>query len=224
MNTRSLRKFILPLVTLLVLLACVLPGIPAPVASNPTSAPGSIQTIVVATAGAAQTQTALVLPPPADTSTATLPPSLTPTETPTATATFIFIIPTKTNTPTATNPPTATGQFVNQSPGASCELVAQSPANDTVYGSRDQFTAEWTIENTGSETWLASNIDFFHSGGRDMHESDIADLPRNVRTGAQVTLRIEMRAPGNSGTYTSTWTLGTQRDPMCIVSVRIRVE
>ena len=223
MNTPSLRKLILPLVMLFVLLACALPGIPSPVASNPTSDPGSIQTIVVATAGAAQTQTALVLPPPADTSTATLPPSLTPTETPTATATIIFIIPTKTNTPTATNPPTATGQFGNQSPGASCELVAQAPANDTVYGSRERFSAEWTIKNTGSETWLASNIDFSHSGGRDMHDTDIVDLPNNVRAGGQVTLRVEMRAPGNAGTYTSTWTLGSQKGGLCQVSVRIIV-
>jgi hypothetical protein len=225
MNIHSVKTSVLLLATLSVLLACALPGLPfpSPVASNPTSDPGSIQTIVVATAGAAQTQTALVLPPPADTSTATLPPSLTPTGTPTATATIIFIIPTKTNTPTATNLPTATGQLPGQSSGTSCELVAQSPANNTAYDSRERFTAEWTIRNTGTEAWQGGSVDFFHSSGRDMHESDILDLPNNVRAGGEVTLKVDMRVPGNSGAYTSTWTLGTQRDALCIVSVTIRV-
>jgi hypothetical protein len=202
---------------LFVVLACALPGLPSPVASNPTSDPGLIQTVVVATAGAAQTLTALVQPSPTDTPTSTLAPSSTPTDTPTATPTVIFILP------TATNPPTATQLFVTQSAGASCQLVAQSPANDTAYEPRARFNAEWTIRNTGSETWQSSNIDFFHSGGRDMHDSDIVDLPNNVRADAQVTLEVEMRAPGDSGTYTSTWTLGTRRDALCTVSVRIIV-
>jgi hypothetical protein len=217
MNTHSLKKLILPLVALFLLLACALPGLPSPAASNPTSDPGVIQTIVVATAGAAQTQTALVIPPPTDTLTPTLTPSATPTDTPTATATVIFIIP------TATNPPTATSELATQSAGSSCELVSQAPANDTAYGARERFNVQWTVKNTGSETWLGSNIDFSHSSGRDMHESDVADLPHNVRAGAQVTLAVEMRAPANSGTYTSTWTLGTQRDALCVVSVRIIV-
>lgn len=208
---------------MLILLACVLPDVSAPIVSNPTSNPGLIQTIVVATAGAAQTQTAMVLPPPADTATATLPPSATPTETPTETATIIFIIPTRTSTPTATNLPTATGLFATQGAGASCELVDQTPANGTAYDSRDRFTVEWTIRNTGSETWIADNIDFFHSDGRDMHENDIYDLPNNVRPGREITLTVPMRAPGNSGTYTSTWTLGTRANALCRVSVRITV-
>jgi hypothetical protein len=220
MNTHSLRKLILPLVMVLVLLACALPVLPSPAAPDPTSNPGSIQTIVVATAGAAQTQTALVIPPPTDTliSTSTLAPSLTPTGTLTATATVIFVIP------TATNPPTATSDIPTQSAGASCQLVAQTPANGTAYGARERFNAQWTIRNTGDETWIGDNIDFFHSGGRDMHESDVVDLPRNVRTGAEVTLVVEMRAPADSGTYTSTWTLGTLRDALCTVSVRIIVQ
>lgn len=219
MNVHSIKKLLFLLSGLFLLLACALPGLPSPVASNPTAVQDTIQTIVVATAGAAQTQTALVLPPPSDTPTATLVPSLTPTETPTATATVIFIIPTHTYTPTATSFPTAT-----QSAGEGCELVDQTPANGTVYDSRERFNVEWRVRNTGNDTWLASNIDFFHSGGRDMHASDIYDLPKNVRVGGEVTFRVEMRAPANSGTYTSTWTLGTQREEFCRVSVRIVVK
>lgn len=223
MNLNSIKKHLLLISALFLMLACALPGLPSPVATDPTAVRDTIQTIVVATAGAAQTQTAMVLPPPSDTPTATLVPSLTPTETPTPTATIIFIISTFTNTPTATSPPTATSAFATQGAGSSCELVDQSPDNNTRYDSRERFNVEWTIRNTGSETWQSDSVDFFYSDGRDMHENDILDLPNNVRAGGQITLRVQMRAPGNSGTYTSTWTLGTQRETLCRVSVRIVV-
>jgi hypothetical protein len=223
MNIHSLKTLVFLFAVLSVILACALPVLPSPVSSNPTSDPGLIQTIVVATAGAAQTQTALVGPPPTITETATLPPTLTPTETLTPTATIIFVIPTTTFTSTATRPPTETSE-PGSATGEDCELVAQSPANGTVYGSRGRFNAEWTIRNTSDDTWQSDSTDFFFSGGRDMHESDIFDLPRNVRPGGDITFRVEMRAPGNAGTYTSTWTLGTRNNALCTVSVRIRVE
>jgi hypothetical protein len=221
MNVHTIKKLFLPISALFLVLACALPGLPSPVASDPTAVRDTIQTIVVATAGAAQTQTAMVLPPPSDTPTATLVPSLTPTETPTPTATIIFIISTFTNTPTATSPATATQSGGDA--GEGCELVDQIPDNGTRYDSRQRFNVEWTLRNTSDETWDADSIDFFHSAGRDMHESDILDLPNNVRPGREITLRVEMRAPGNDGTYTSTWTLGTQRETLCRVSVRIVV-
>jgi hypothetical protein len=223
MNKKISQSLPLWFVSIFFILACVAPAIPLPASSNPTSDPGLIQTIVVATAGAAQTQTALVLPPPTDTATATLPPSPTPTETLTPTATVIFVIPTFTFTPTATRPPTETSE-PGAGTGEGCELVSQSPANGTVYESRRRFNAEWTVRNTSDETWRSDSADFFHSGGRDMHESDVFDLPRNVRPDEEVTFRVEMRAPGNAGTYTSTWTLGSGRNTLCTVSVRIRVE
>jgi methionine-rich copper-binding protein CopC len=216
MNTLSIRKFRYPLVLLFVLLACAVPVLPLPAESSPTMAPGAIQTIVVATAGAAQTQTALVLPSPTETSTSTLLPTSTPTDTPTPTATFLLA--------TATPPPTATQPFVTQSAGSGCELVAQLPSNDTVYASRARFTAEWTLKNTGSESWLSSNIDFSRASGRDMSGQDVYDLPNNVGPGAQVTLTVDMRAPADAGTYTANWRLGSKNKPLCEVSVRIIVK
>jgi hypothetical protein len=222
MNILSLRKLIFSLVTLFVLLACALPGLPLSFASNPTTEPGAIQTIVVATAGAAQTQTALVLPSPTDTSTSTPMPTSTPTDTPIPTATFL--LSTATPLPTATQFPTATQPFVTQSAGSDCELVTQLPSDDTTYAAKARFTAEWTLKNTGSERWLSSNIDFSRSGGRDMSDQDVYDLPNNVRPGSQVTLAVEMRAPANPGTYTSNWRLGSKNQPLCEVSVRIIVK
>ncbi|MGB7874854.1 MAG: NBR1-Ig-like domain-containing protein [Anaerolineales bacterium] len=218
MDKQIVRNLILVLVVLLVGLACDLSALPIPALSNPTPAPGSLETIVVATAGAAQTQTALVVPSPTLTLTPTLVPSLTSTETLTPTATIIFIIPTITNTPTATKP------FSTQSAGSGCELVDQSPDNNTVYSSRERFTVEWRLRNTGSSTWQEDSYDFIYTDGRDMHDKDGYDLPRNVRAGNEVTLEVDMRAPANAGSYTSTWTLGTKNNALCRVSVTIIVK
>lgn len=218
MNTPSIRKLLLPLMALSVLLACAVPILPSPGEQNPTPNPGLIQTIVVATAGAAQTQTALVVPPASNTPTVTLLPTLPPTETQTPTATIIFIIPSSTFTPTATSAATET-----QVAGESCRLVSQTPASGTAIGPRERFDVVWTLRNTGSETWMSDSLDFFHSDGRDMHNADVVDLPRNVRTGDEITLEVEMRAPADTGTYTSIWTLGTRRETICMVSIRIVV-
>lgn len=216
MDRHAVKKLILLFAALSVVLACELPLMPVPVLSNPSPVPGALETIVVLTAGAAQTQTAQVVPSPTMTMTPTVAPSSTPTETLTPTATVIFIFPTATNTPTATK------QF--SSAGSGCELVDQSPGNNTVFSSRERFTVEWTLRNTGSSTWQRDNYDFFYSSGRDMHDKDGYDLPRNVREGNEVTFEVEMRAPGNAGSYTSTWTLGTRNNAQCRVSITITVE
>jgi len=219
MEKHSAKKLPLLFVAISVVLACELPGLAVPAFSNPSPVPpGALETIVVATAGAAQTQTALVVPSPTMTMTPTLVPSLTPTETLTPTATVVFLIPTITNTPTATRP------FSTQSAGSGCELVAQSPSNNTVFSSRARFTVEWTLRNTGDSTWQANNYDFVFSDGRDMHDKDGYDLPRNVRAGDEVTFEVQMRAPGNAGSYTSTWILGKKNLPLCRVSVTIVVQ
>ena len=216
MTIHSIRKLILLLAVLLVLLACAVPALPVPAVSNPTLPPGSIETIVVATAGAAQTQTALVLPSPTTTFTTTPLPTSTPTETPTATETFIFS--------TATKPPTATQPFVTKSAGSNCQLVAQSPVNDTVFAPQEKFTVEWTLKNTGPDAWVRNNVDFFYSEGTDMHKSDILDLPVDVGPNGEVTLTINMVAPKKAGSFTTTWHLGKDKNPFCKVSLTIVVK
>jgi len=56
-----------------------------------------------------------------------------------------------------------------------------------------------------------------------MHDTDILDLPRNVRPDNEITLSVDMRAPGNAGSYTSTWVLASNKNILCTVSVRIIV-
>lgn len=205
-----LLKRIIPFLTLLiVLLACQVPGLSQPAASNP--APVSIETIVFQTASVAQTQTALYLPTPTNTPTETPLPTSTFTETPTPTATIIFIIP------------TSTKPFQPYSAGVQCELISLIPYNPIV-APRSAVEIAWTFQNIGDELWLDQNIDFKYVGGKDMHKTDAYDLPNSVPPNSQVTLTVPMVAPKDPGTYTTDWVLGTSKQPLCKVSATIIVK
>jgi hypothetical protein len=211
MDKRVLRKLVPLFAAVLVVLACELPALP--LLAAPDSAPAiPIETIVVATAGAAQTQTAMALPSPTITSTSTLQPTSTFTETPTATATVIFQIP------------TATEPFVTESVGSNCQAVEQTPVNDTVFDPRERFTTIWKVKNTGNDYWYDTDVDFKFSDGTDMHKQDIIDMPVSVGPGSEVSLAVDMVAPKNSGSYTTTWTLGSKKTTLCKLSIRIVVK
>jgi len=212
MNNHAVKKLTLLFVALFVVLACELPLLPAPAVSNPAPAPGSIETIVVATAGAAQTQTALVMPSPTMTFTSTPLPTFTPTDTPTATETFIFIIP------------TSTEPYVSPTASADCQILAQVPANNTTFASREKFKMVWEVKNTSTDYWLNTDVDFRYTGGTDMHGADAIDLPVTVAPGADVTLAVNMTTPKNPGSYTSNWSVGSKKNSLCKVSITIVVK
>jgi hypothetical protein len=208
MNKRSVKKTILLFAALLFLLACEIPFLSAPAPSN--SEPIPIETIVAGTAAAAQTQTAALLPPTLA-PTMTLRPTGTPTEIPTATATILFFLP------------TSTAPFKPYDAGSGCQLIALEPYNP-ILAPRTSFDTTWTLKNTGKDLWLDKNIDFRHSGGTDMHKTDVYDLPNSVGAEGQVSITVPMVAPSKPGTYTSTWTLAAKKKTLCKVSVTIIVK
>jgi len=214
MDKHIVKKLILLFVAVSVVLACELPLLPTQAPSNPASAPGSIETIIVATAGAAQTQTARVMPSPTMTSTPTLIPlpTYTLTDIPTATQTVIFVIP------------TATEPYVSPTASADCQILAQDPTNNTSFAPREKFKMVWEVKNTSTDYWLNTDVDFRYIGGTDMHGTDIIDLPVTVAPGADVTLAVNMTAPKNPGSYTSNWSVGTKKNSLCKVSITIVVK
>ena len=209
MDKHRVRKPIFLFVALLFLLACEIPALSAPV--SPGTEPLPVETIIAGTAAAAQTQTAILRPPPTKTPTPTPLPTGTPTVTPTATATVIFI------------PPTAVKPFVTSSAGSGCQLIALKPYN-AVLDPRERFETQWTLKNTGTELWLESDIDFRFSDGKDMHRTDVYDIPGAVPAGGQIIIAVPMVAPSDPGNYTSTWVLASNKKTLCKVSVSITVK
>ena len=209
MDKHMARKLILLFAALLFLLACEIPALSAPAPSGPESLP--IETIIAGTAAAAQTQTAILRPPSTHTATLTPIPTGTSTETPSPTMTFVFILP------------TSTKPFEPYKAGPQCELIALTP-NNPILAPREQFETEWTLKNTGTDLWLDQSIDFKFSAGKDMHKTDVYDLPTSVPADGQVTITVPMVAPSSPGNYTSTWVLATKKTNLCKVSVSIIVK
>ena len=141
-------------------------------------------------------------------------PSKTPTQAPSPTETFRFVFPTATKTLAAVTP----------TAGYGCTLLSQSPSDGTVIGGKDDFTARWTVRNTGSKGWNVNTVDFVYLSGGKLSKLKVADLPASVATGNKITLTISMSAPNTSGTHKTVWTLQTGKTQFCRLTLSIVVK
>jgi hypothetical protein len=190
----------------------------------PTADPNEINTIIAQTANAASTQTAAAQP------TFTFTPTFTPTRpsptiSPTATSTVIFVLftPTMQVVPTFT-PISSSGSGSGSGGGSTtssanyaCQILSVSPANGTSMNENTDFDTNWNIKNRNS-------VDFIYFSGTKMHKVAGYDLRENVNKGASTTLGVDMVAPKDSGTYTTTWTLRVGDDDFCKMSITINVK
>jgi hypothetical protein len=145
-----------------------------------------------------------------------LPPTATPTATqaPTATEPPTAIPPTNTPLPTQTNtvaptatiaiptmpPPTATPtstEITNTNPEYSCDIIDQSPSDDTKYGSGDDFDIRWTFINNGTEQWKAGTILKYQTGPHMTTQTKVA-LPR-LKPDETFEVIFDAKASGKSG-------------------------
>jgi hypothetical protein len=107
----------------------------------------------------------------------------------------------------------------------SCELVSVSPAANTQYGKGGDFDSKWVIKNTGSKSWLASEVDFKYISGTKMYKFDsLYDLASDVKHNGEITLIVDSIAPSSTGTYTMTWGLVKSSTRICTMSVTIKVK
>lgn len=235
MSQRRRNGYWLLILTLFVL-SCDVSTLAAP-APIPSPNPNTINIIVAMTAGAAATQTAVLIPPTL-TPSFTPFPSQTPSITPTATGTFVFTTPTMikfTKTPTPTKSKGSGGGGGGGGGGGSsgggsntgtwaCTLTAQAPVNGTSFKASTSFTANWTLQNTGSNTWLHTSVDVTNIGGTLMAANTAYDTLSDVPVGGSTTISVPMTAPSSTGTYTSNWTLRVGKELFCPIAVTISVQ
>ncbi|MEW6404906.1 MAG: NBR1-Ig-like domain-containing protein [Chloroflexota bacterium] len=210
-----ISRILAVITSLAVMLACV-PAIGFEPAVPPTMDPASLNTAIALTAGAAGTQTARLVPP-TSTLTSTLALTKTPTETASPSPTFIFILPTAT-VPTPTDTPGPSSLEFD------CRIVAQSPADSTVFGVQVPFMTIWRVLNIGTSNWNGNSTDYRYTGGDKLHTQGIYDLPRSVPVGGEVDITVNMRAPDTAGTYTTTWKLRMGRNEFCTMRLTIIVQ
>lgn len=199
----------------------------------PTQAPGIIPTMIALTSDAANAMTQAALPPATQTPLATATDTntpLPPTETATATATFFFSLPTPTITPTikVVNPAPIGGgggssaSTATKTPSASCQIVSQSPTDGATVKVGADFDAKWVIKNTSGVSWGIYDYDYAYLKGDILHKYAAYDFPATVASGDTVELGVDMLAPTQTGTYTTTWHL-VGSNVKCNFSLTIKV-
>jgi hypothetical protein len=204
-------------VTALALIMACAPSLATP--SVPTVDPGAVGTFIAQTVAAASTQTAASIP------TSTPSPTLTPTQntetpSPTPTATVIFILPS--STPLVIPTFTSSGGGTS-SENFSCQVTRVSPANGTRFDPRDDFDAIWTVRNNGQRNWDRNSIDILYSSGDRIHKVSGYDLDDNVRVGDSINVGVDMQAPKDGGTYTTTWVMRRGDRTFCTLTLTIVV-
>jgi Ig-like domain-containing protein len=216
--TATRKTKLLVWVTALGLIMACVPQLAAP--SVPTLDPVGVNTFIAQTVNAASTRTAAAMP--SVTPSPTLTPTLateTPSPTPTATVIFILSSPTPLVIPTFTN--VSSG---NNNENWSCQVTRVSPANGSSFNPRDDFDAFWTVRNNGQKNWERNSIDFIYISGDKIHKVSGYDLDSNVRVGNSIDLGVDMQAPKDPGTYTTTWTLRTGDREFCTLTLTIVVK
>lgn len=203
--------------------------------AQPTEDPAAAQ----ATIAAVQTQAAATVvagitanaPEATATSepTATTEPTATsepqPTET-IAQPTVTQAPPTPTWAPLFTNTPpgTVTATFTTTPSSYSCTITESSPEVGYDLAPGTDFDASWTAKNTGTNTWLGSEVDIKYVSGTKMHEgSDLRDLPGDVAKDSTFKFILDMIAPNEVGRYTSTWAMVQGSTTLCTFTVTIDV-
>jgi hypothetical protein len=210
------RLFMVFLALAVFLTSCI----PGPVAQS-ADAP-NIETIVAATYAAISAQTkvaeALFTATPENTPTATntpLPPTVTLTFTPT------FVISTATPIPTNTAVVTNTPDLP---PDFKCEFLKSTPENGSTMGPKNGFDWVPKVGNRGTEDWKASDIEFVYVSGDKFSLAKKYNLWKDVPVGKNIELGVDMIAPKEKGTYSTTWALKRGDRYFCQITLKIIVK
>ena len=119
--------------------------------------------------------------------------------------------------PPQTTPPTS----------GSCSLLAQSPADHTVFAPDASFTTNWTLKNTGTKDWASDSYDvkFLGASSLPFHTGpDGYDFTSTVKPGWNYSVAIPMVAPANKGTYGEAWGIVQGSNNVCTFWIWIDVQ
>lgn len=199
-------------ISILLMLACI-PTLTPASAPVPTFDPNSALTAIVATANAAATQTQLFAPP---TFTPTATSTRTPLPTETVTPTFVFFLPTITFTPTQI-------QVSSSSDKLACQILSQTPTNNSTIAPSTAFTAKWVIANIGTHNWPSDNTDYRYVSGNKIHTQPIYDFSNTVPSGKTTELSVGMKAPASPGSYSTSWRITIGKEQFCPMNLTIIV-
>lgn len=130
-----------------------------------------------------------------------------------------------TNTAVPTLKPTVAVVYTSTPANFNCSLTSFEYTGTQPYSAGGDFDARWTVKNTGTDTWAASDVDYKYVSGTKMQaKADSYDLPSDVASGSSITLIVDMKAPTTAGTYSETWALVKGGTTLCTLPVVIKVK
>lgn len=217
MNQHTKRVIFFLLAGILLLAACA----PAPA---PTQDPAEIQrqvqeavALTVAAQSAQTEQAQALIPEPTN----TLLPTQTeagvlPSPTP--------LIPTA--TPFVLVPPTAVSSGSGSGGGSApvareyaCNIVNQSPRDNSYWKRNKDFDVNWTIVNTGTKAWR-EGLDLVFYSGTNFATTSFLELPA-MAPGDKYKVVLDAVTPSKNGSYVMTWKL---EGGFCFPYIAINVE
>ncbi|HZW05182.1 MAG TPA: NBR1-Ig-like domain-containing protein [Anaerolineaceae bacterium] len=105
-----------------------------------------------------------------------------------------------------------------------CELVSTGPSNKTM-PVRFDFDVTWKIKNTSGKDWNLEQVDYKFVSGTELQKfGKVFDLPKTVKNGETIELRVDMLAPSNTGVYTTNWALVQGSTTLCSLPLTITVK
>jgi uncharacterized protein YraI len=141
-----------------------------------------------------------------------------------------FVIPQNTaSVPVVAAPPAPPTTITPAPPAtATCQIVSQSPADNSVLAANTAYTFTWVIKNTSTTKWDQSEYDVIYissTTGYSMHSgSDVYDLPSTVDPGQTVTISGSGITPAAGGPYTESWAIAKGSTPVCPFYVVFQVK
>ena len=106
-----------------------------------------------------------------------------------------------------------------------CTLVNQNPVDYVVMRPRQTFDMNWVVVNTGKAVWhTGTTVYSFYSGVPMYTKEEAYQLPADVGIGGKLKMTIDMEAPKNPGTYSTTWAILTGNTRVCRMFLIITVK
>ena len=80
------------------------------------------------------------------------------------------------------------------------------------------------MKNIGQKAWDRTQVDYRYTSGDKIHKVAIYDLSANVPKNGTTDIIVDMVAPKNAGTYSTTWNLYVGSKSFCNMTLRIVVQ
>jgi hypothetical protein len=101
--------------------------------------------------------------------------------------------------------------------------MAQDPANDTVLVKGIPFKMHWQVMNAGTFGWDENSADYRYASGDKLSKVNAYDFSQSVPTGGVIDFVVEMQAPNDPGSYSTTWQIAVGKERFCPMKVTIVV-